>query len=86
MKKSELIQIIKEEVKAILKEKAVSQAQQQAAGIALAVKRGDSPTSKLKDAGKAMSKMPEKELEKLAGTKKKALPKKVKTESKSVKK
>ena len=80
MKKSELAQIIREEIQNVLKEKAVSQAQQQAAGIALAVKKGDVPASKLRDAGKAMVKMSTKELEKLAGTPHEGLPKKVKKE------
>jgi len=56
-------------------EKAVSKAQQQAAGIALAAKRaGKKPAGK--GAASEMSKMPEKELEKFAKTKHKGLPKK----------
>lgn len=63
----------------ILNEKAVSQDQQQAAGAALAAKRGDIPASSLKGASKEMYKMSQKELEKFAGTKHKGLP--VKKES-----
>jgi len=56
-------------------EKAVSVAQQQAAGIALAAKRkGKKPAGK--GAAAAMAKMPEKELEKFAKTKHKGLPEK----------
>jgi hypothetical protein len=57
-----------------LLEKAVSQDQQQAAAIALSVKRGDAPKSLLKGASKAMYDMPEKELRKFAKTKHKGLP------------
>lgn len=58
-----------------LEEKAVSQAQQQAAGIALAAKReGKKPAGK--GAAASMAKMSTKELEKYAGTKHKGLPKK----------
>jgi hypothetical protein len=54
-------------------EKAVSKAQQQAAGIALAARRkGETPSGK--GAAAAMSKMSMKELEKYAGTKHKNLP------------
>jgi hypothetical protein len=64
-----------------LNEKAVSKSQQQAAGAALAAKRGDAPKSKLKGASKEMTKMPAKELEKFAKTKHKGLPdKKQKTD------
>ena len=77
MKKSELVKIIKEEIQAVLKEKAVSQAQQQAAGAALAVKRGEAPKSGLKGGSKSMVNMTQKELEKIASTKHKGLPKKV---------
>jgi hypothetical protein len=59
-----------------LKEKAVSKSQQQAAGAALAAKRGDAPKSKLQGASKSMMSMSTKELEKVAGTKHKGLPKK----------
>lgn len=62
-----------------LVEKSVSQDQQQAAGAALAAKRGDIPVSSLKGASKEMYKMSEKELEKFAKTKHKGLP--VKKES-----
>ena len=58
-----------------IEEKAVSKAQQQAAGAALAAKRGDAPKSKLQGASKEMMKMSTKELEKYAGTKHKGLPK-----------
>jgi hypothetical protein len=61
-----------------LGEKAVSQAQQQAAGIALAAKKaGKTPPGK--GAAAAMAKMSKKELEKFAGTKHEGLPKKKKT-------
>jgi hypothetical protein len=57
----------------VLAEKAVSKAQQQAAGIALAAKRsGKKPAGK--GASAEMSKMSTKELEKFAGTKHKGLP------------
>ncbi len=58
---------------AALREKAVSQSQQQAAAIAM-----HAPKSKLKGASKEMSKMPKKELEKFAKTKHEGLPKHVK--------
>ncbi len=57
-----------------LTEKAKSKSQQQAAGAALAAKRGDAPKSTLKGASKEMAKMPAKELEKFAKTKHKGLP------------
>lgn len=67
-----------------LTEKAVSKSQQQAAGAALAAKRGDTPKSKLTGASKEMAKMPAKELEKFAKTKHKGLPvKKEKTDESS---
>ena len=51
---------------------AKSQAQQKAAGAALAAKRGDMPKSELKGASKSMaSSMSESELEKMASTKRK---------------
>jgi len=51
---------------------AKSQAQQKAAGAALAAKRGDMPKSKLKGASKSMEgSMSEKELDKMASTKRK---------------
>jgi len=63
-----------------LMEKAVSKAQQKAAGAALAAKRGDTPKSELKGAAKEMMDMSTKELEKFAGTKHKGLPEKKKTD------
>ena len=63
-----------------LTEKATSKSQQQAAGAALAAKRGDAPKSKLTGASKEMAKMPAKELEKFAKTKHKGLPEKKKTD------
>lgn len=57
---------------------AKSKKQQMAAGAALAAKRGKAPKSKLKGASREMVKsMSEKELEKLASTKRKTLPKRV---------
>ena len=54
---------------------AKSKAQQKAAGAALSAKRGDTPKSKLKGASKGMvESMSEKELEKLAHTKRKGKP------------
>ena len=54
---------------------AKSQAQQKAAGAALAAKRGDMPKSQLKGASKSMEKsMSEKELDELASTKRKGKP------------
>lgn len=54
---------------------AKSQAQQKAAGAALAAKRGDEPKSALKGASRSMEKsMTEKELEDLASTKRKGKP------------
>lgn len=56
---------------------AKSKAQQQAAGAALSAKRGDAPKSSLKGASKQMEKsMSEKQLDELASTKTKKLPKK----------
>ena len=60
----------------LVMEKAVSKAQQKAAGAALAAKRGDTPKSELKGASKEMMDMSTKELEKFAGTKHKGLPEK----------
>lgn len=55
---------------------AKSKAQQQAAGIALSAKEGDTPKSKLKGASKSMYKsMSEKELKKMASTSRKGKPK-----------
>ena len=54
---------------------AKSKAQQQAAGAALAAKRGDASKKDLQGASKQMEKsMSEKELEELASTKRKSLP------------
>lgn len=54
---------------------AKSAAQQKAAGAALSAKRGDTPKSQLKGASKQMeSSMSEKELEKMASTKRKGKP------------
>jgi hypothetical protein len=54
---------------------AKSGAQQKAAGAALSAKRGDTPKSKLKGASKSMAdSMSEKELEKMASTKRKGTP------------
>jgi hypothetical protein len=54
---------------------AKSKAQQKAAGAALSAKRGDTPKSKLKGASKGMEEsMSEKELEKMASTKRKGKP------------
>jgi hypothetical protein len=54
---------------------AKSKAQQEAAGAALAAKRGDKPKSSLKGASKSMaSSMSEKELEKMASTSRKGKP------------
>jgi hypothetical protein len=54
---------------------AKSKAQQKAAGAALSAKRGDTPKSKLQGAPKQMeSSMSEKELEKMASTKRKRKP------------
>jgi hypothetical protein len=56
---------------------AKSQAQQKAAGAALAAKRGDMKKSELKGASKSMEKsMSEKELKELAETDRKKLPEK----------
>jgi hypothetical protein len=54
---------------------AKSAAQQKAAGAALSAKRGDTPKSKLKGASRGMEEsMTEKELEKMAHTKRKGKP------------
>ena len=63
----------------VLAEKAVSKAQQQAAGIALAAKKSGKKATGSK-ASAEMSKMSTKELEKFAGTKHKGLPKHKKTD------
>ncbi|MCM8732556.1 DUF3008 family protein [Hephaestia sp. GCM10023244] len=53
---------------------AKSAAQQKAAGAALSAKRGDQPKSKLNGAAKSMEEsMSEKELEKMAHTKRKGM-------------
>jgi hypothetical protein len=62
----------------LVAEKAVSQAQRKAAGIAYAAAKGDIPKSELRGASKEMAKMPAGELKKFAKTKEKDLPKKVK--------
>jgi hypothetical protein len=55
---------------------AKSKKQQMAAGAALAAKRGEMPKSSLKGASKSMAaSMSEKELKKMASTKRKGLPK-----------
>jgi len=59
-------------------EKAVSQAQRKAAGIAHAAQKGEIPKSRLRGASKEMAKMPQGELHKFAATKEKGLPNKVK--------
>lgn len=54
---------------------AKSAAQQKAAGAALSAKRGDTPKSKLKGAARGMEEsMSQKELEKMAHTKRKGKP------------
>ena len=54
---------------------AKSKAQQMAAGAALSAKRGDTPKSKLRGASKQMAQsMSEKELKKMASTKRKGKP------------
>ena len=54
---------------------AKSQAQQKAAGAALSAKRGETPKSKLRGASKQMAEsMSEKELDKMASTKRKGKP------------
>jgi hypothetical protein len=54
---------------------AKSKAQQKAAGAALSAKRGETPKSKLKGPSKQMAQsMSEKELEKMASTKRKGKP------------
>ena len=57
---------------------AKSQPQQRAAGAALSAKRGDTPKSKLRGASKQMAEsMSEKELDKMASTKRKGKPQRV---------
>lgn len=60
-------------------EKAASQAQQQAAGAALSIKKGESD-SEVEPSATMAKTMSTKELEKIAGTKHKGLPKKIKKE------
>ena len=57
-----------------MNEKAVSQQQQKAAGLALAAKRGEIDKDKLSGAAKEMMSMSEKDLEDFASTKHKGLP------------
>ena len=71
------LKLMQDIVKTAITERAVSKAQQQAAGAALAAKR-DKGTAK--GASKEMSKMSTKELKKFAGTKHKGLPKHKKTD------
>lgn len=72
---NEAVDLYKYTLHTRLNEKAVSKAQQRAAGVALAAKRkGEKP--KGKSAAGNMAKMSTKELEKFAGTKHKNLPKK----------
>lgn len=77
------------EVKSIresaVKEKSTSQAQQKAAGAALAAKRGDAPKSKLRGASKEMMDMSMDDLEDFASTKHKGLPKKKTNEDRDYK-
>ena len=68
------LKLMQDIVKTTISERAVSKAQQQAAGAALAAKRKGS-TSGLKGPSKSMAGMSTKELEKFAGTKHKGLPK-----------
>ncbi len=57
---------------------AKSKAQQKAAGAALSAKRGETSKSQLKGASKEMEKsMSEKELEEMAGTRRKGKPERV---------
>jgi hypothetical protein len=53
---------------------AKSAAQQKAAGVALAAKRGETPRRKLKGASKSMLSMSEEQLEELARTKRMGKP------------
>ncbi len=62
--------------------KAKSKQQQKAAGAALSAKRGETPKSKLKGASREMSEsMSEAELEDMASTKRKSLPRKKESKS-----
>ncbi|MFW6047233.1 MAG: DUF3008 family protein [Candidatus Woesearchaeota archaeon] len=69
----------------MVREKAESEAQQKAAGIALAAKRGEYPVSKLRGAAKEMYNMSESDLEDFASTKHDDIPKKVSEKKKSLK-
>lgn len=69
----------------MVREKAESKAQQRAAGLALAAKRGEYPVSKLRGAAKEMYNMSESDLEDYAETEHKGLPKKVSEKKKSLK-
>ncbi len=66
---------------ATITEKAKSEAQQKAAAIALAVKRGKMPKSALQGASRDMYKMSEKDLEDFARTKHKGIPERVSEET-----
>jgi len=77
IKKDVADKVMKENATRKLVEKAKSEAQQKAAAVALAVKRGDMPKSALQGASKDMYKMSEKDLEDFAKTKHKGIPKKV---------
>jgi hypothetical protein len=67
-------------------EKAVSQAQRRAAGIAHAAQKGEIPKSRLRGASKEMAQMPQGELHKFAATKEKGLPNKVGTKKEGLEK
>jgi hypothetical protein len=65
-------------------EKAVSKQQQKTMGLALSVKRGETPKSKVSKSVKDMAnKMSEKDLEDFASTKHKGLPKKINSDKKT---
>tara|TARA_B100002019_G_scaffold288534_1_gene302329 strand:+ start:49 stop:468 length:420 start_codon:yes stop_codon:yes gene_type:complete len=64
------------EMQGLMKEKAVSRAQQQAAGIAHAARKGEIPASQLRGASKEMAKMKKSDLKDFASTPHKGLPKK----------
>jgi len=65
------------EIQDLVKEKAVSRKQQQAAGIAHAAQKGKIPASKLRGASKEMAKMNQSDLTDFASTKHKGLPDRV---------
>jgi len=73
------LKLMQDIVRTTISERAVSKAQQQAAGAALTAKRKGS-TAGLKGPSKSMAGMSTKELEKFAGTKHKGLPKHKKTD------